>query len=99
MDSRRLARLIRAVAAGDFDFEAPSRRTATGLALFLAGVGTGVLVGMLLAPSSGEELRSNLSERAREGFESARSKAQEFTSRQKPVANEPGARTEKSSAS
>jgi hypothetical protein len=51
MDSRRLARIIRAILAGDFEFEAPSHRTSTGVALFLAGMGAGVLVGVLLAPA------------------------------------------------
>jgi hypothetical protein len=50
MDSRRLARLIRAVLAGDFEFEAPTHRTSRGVALFLAGMGAGVVVGVLLAP-------------------------------------------------
>lgn len=52
MDSRRLARLIRSILARDFAFEAPSRRRSTGAALFLAGMGAGVLVGVMLAPSS-----------------------------------------------
>jgi hypothetical protein len=52
MHSRRLARIIRAILAGDFEFEAPGHRTSTGVALFLAGMGAGVLVGVLLAPAS-----------------------------------------------
>ena len=52
MDSRQLIRAIRAIRAGDFKFEAPSYRTSTGVALFLAGMGTGVLLGVLLAPAS-----------------------------------------------
>jgi hypothetical protein len=52
MDSRRLARIIRAILAGDFEFEAPSRRTSTRVALFLAGMGAGVLLGALFAPAS-----------------------------------------------
>ena len=52
MDSRRLARIIRAILAGDFEFEAPSHRTSTRVALFLAGMGAGVLVGVFLAPTS-----------------------------------------------
>jgi hypothetical protein len=52
MDSRQLLRVIRAILAGDFKFETPSYRTSTGVALFLAGMGTGVLLGVLLAPAS-----------------------------------------------
>jgi hypothetical protein len=52
MDSRRLARLVRAILAGDFEFEAPGHRTSKGVALFLAGMGAGVLVGVLLAPAA-----------------------------------------------
>lgn len=81
MDSRKLARVLRAVLSGDFDFEAPSHRTSSGVALFVAGLGAGVLVGMLFAPVSGEKLRSGLSERAREGFDAARSKATTMASR------------------
>jgi hypothetical protein len=53
MDSRQVVRVIRAILAGNFKFEAPSYRTATGVALFLAGMGTGVLLGIVLAPDSG----------------------------------------------
>ena len=81
MDSKNLVRFLRAVLAGDFDFEAPSRRTSSGVALFLAGVGAGVLVGMLFAPVSGEQLRSEIGDRAREGFERAKSKTEEFSAR------------------
>ena len=52
MDSRRLARLVRAILAGDVEFEAPSHRKSRGVALFLAGMGAGVLVGVLLAPAA-----------------------------------------------
>jgi hypothetical protein len=37
-------------------------------AAFLIGAGVGVGLGMLLAPASGEEIRSNISEKVRERF-------------------------------
>lgn len=98
MNSQKIARILRAVLAGDFDFEAPSHRTSSGVALFLAGLGAGVLVGMLFAPTSGEELRSEIGERTREGLDKARSKAQEFSSRQKP-SREPSSPSAEKSAS
>jgi|KBSMisStaDraftv2_1062788.scaffolds.fasta_scaffold43776_3 hypothetical protein len=52
MDSRRLGHILRAILRGDFEFEAPSHRTSTRVALFLAGMGAGVLVGVLFAPAS-----------------------------------------------
>ncbi len=70
MDSRRLARLVRAILAGDVEFEAPSHRKSRGVALFLAGMGAGVLVGVLLAPAADgpkarvDEERSKTRERA-----------------------------------
>src|SRR5689334_21310617 len=36
---------------------------------FLAGCGAGIVAGMILAPSSGEELRGNLSNRVQEGMD------------------------------
>ena len=83
MDSKRIATLLRSVLAGDFDFEAPSHRTSSGIALFLGGVGAGVLLGMLFAPVSGEQLRSEITDRTREGFEKAKTKTQDFAARQK----------------
>lgn len=47
----------------------------------LVGVGVGVGVGMLLAPASGEETRTNLSERVQEVGEKVRSR---FSSEPKP---------------
>ena len=99
MDSKRLARVLRAVLAGDFDFEARSHRPSSGFALFLAGVGTGVLVGMLFAPSSGEKLRSEIGDRTRDGFERAKSKAEEFAGRQKKTSSEAGPATAERNAS
>ena len=98
MNTEKIARIVRAVLAGDFDFDAPSRRTSSGVALFLAGLGAGVVVGMLFAPTSGEELRSGIGERTREGIDKARSKAQEFSTRQKP-SRESSSSSEERSAS
>jgi len=53
MDSARLTRIIRALLSRDVEVEAPSRRATTGVALFLAGMGTGVLLGVFLAPRMG----------------------------------------------
>jgi gas vesicle protein len=86
MDSKNFFRFVRAVLAGDF--EAPSRRTSSGVALFLAGVGAGVLIGMLFAPLSGEQLRSEIGDRARESFEKAKSKTEEFSARSKVSGSE-----------
>jgi len=83
MDSKKVARVLRALLSGDFDLEAPKRRTSSNLAIFLAGMGTGMVLGMLFAPVTGEQLRSEVSDRAREGFEKAKSTAQEFAARQK----------------
>ncbi len=81
MDSKKLARFLRGVMSGNFDFEAPRHRASSNVALFVAGLGAGVLVGMLFAPVSGEKLRSDLGDRAREGFESAKSKAVNMAAR------------------
>lgn len=88
MDSKSLVRFVRAIVPGDFDFRAPSRRRSSGIALFLAGIGAGVLVGMLVAPLSGEQLRSEIGDRAREGFEKAKSKTEEFAARPKTSGSE-----------
>jgi gas vesicle protein len=83
MDTKRITRVLRALISGDFDLEAPRRRTSSNVAIFLAGMGTGMVLGMLFAPVTGEQLRSEVSDRAREGFEKAKSTAQEFAARQK----------------
>jgi len=87
MDSKKLARFLRAVMSGNFDFEAPSHRTSSNVALFVAGLGAGVLVGMLFAPVSAEKLRSDLGDRARESFESAKSKAVNMAERARHAGN------------
>ena len=87
MDPKKLGRALSAILAGNFRFQ-PRRRTSTSVALFLAGLGAGVAVGMLFAPMPGEQLRSDVSERAREGFEKVKSKAQEVAAGQKGPSGE-----------
>lgn len=100
MNSKKLARFLRAVLAGDFDFDAPSHRASSNVALFLAGMGAGVLVGMLFAPVSGEQLRSDLGNRARESMEKAKSKSESVRARSSASGVEKlGLRSEEKSAS
>jgi gas vesicle protein len=88
MDSKRLTRVLRALLAGDLDFGASRRRRSSRAAFFLAGVGTGVLVGMLVTPASGKKLRGDIGARAREGFDKVRSKTPGFAGRQKTPSGE-----------
>jgi gas vesicle protein len=53
----------------------------TKVALFLVGLSVGALVGILFAPSSGEETREYLSSKADEGVEFAQKKARELRER------------------
>jgi len=48
---------------------------------FLVGLGIGSLIGILLAPKSGEETREYLSQKAKEGNEYAQKKARELRER------------------
>jgi gas vesicle protein len=80
IDSKKARRIARAIVAGDIDFNVPSK-SSYRVPIFLAGLGAGAVLGMLFAPSSGEETRTNLSERAKQGFEVAKSKGQEFSRR------------------
>jgi gas vesicle protein len=79
-DSEKTLNLLRAILSGDVELR-PKRTAASGLATFLAGLGTGVAVGLLFAPNSGEETRSRLTERARQGVEFAKEKGQELGKR------------------
>lgn len=51
------------------------------VAYLFAGVGTGVLVGILVAPKSGEEFRSYLATKADEGKEFSQRKTRELRQR------------------
>src|SRR5271155_4361184 len=51
------------------------------VSFFLVGLGIGALVGILFAPSSGEETREYLSSKADEGREYAQKKARELRER------------------
>ncbi len=81
IDTKRILRVARAIMAGDVDFEAPSRRVSSGIPVFLAGLASGVVLGVLFAPGAGEDTRSQLADRARQGFDAARSKGQEYSRR------------------
>ena len=50
-------------------------RDSGGFGWFLAGLGVGALVGILYAPSSGEETREVLRNKAQEGAEKAKQQA------------------------
>jgi hypothetical protein len=69
MDSGNLFRFVRAVLAGNFDSAVPRRRsrpTYAELAMLLAGAASGIILGLLIAPSSGAELKSNRGKGARD---------------------------------
>lgn len=46
---------------------------------FAAGIGVGVAAGMLLAPSSGTELRDNISDKVQEISNKVRNRAEEYS--------------------
>jgi hypothetical protein len=78
-DSKKVMRIARAIMAGDVDFDAPSKRASSAVPVFLAGVASGVVLGILFAPGAGEETRSQIADRARQGLDAAKSKGQEFS--------------------
>jgi len=78
-DSEKTLGLLRAILRGDV--EVRPKRSYSGLPAFLAGLGTGIAVGILFAPDSGEETRSRLADRARQGVEFAKEKGQELGKR------------------
>ena len=55
--------------------------TGSKVSFFLVGLGVGTLLGILLAPKSGEETREYLSNKADEGRDYAQKKARELRER------------------
>lgn len=85
LDSKKAIRIARAILAGDIDIEAPRRSGYSSVPLFLAGLGTGLALGVLFAPSSGEETRMHLADSARQGLDKAKAKGEEFSRRAQDV--------------
>ena len=81
LDSKKAIRIARAILAGDVDIEAPRRTGYSSIPLFLAGMGAGLALGVLFAPSSGEETRMYLADSARQGLDKAKAKGEEFSRR------------------
>jgi gas vesicle protein len=85
LDSKKAIRIARAILAGDVDIEAPRRSGYSSIPLFLAGLGTGLALGVLFAPNSGEETRMYLADSARQGLDKAMAKGEEFSRRAQDV--------------
>ena len=85
LDSKKAIRIARAILAGDVDIEAPRRSGYSSIPLFLAGLGTGLALGVLFAPGSGEETRMYLADSARQGLDKAKAKGEEFSRRAQDV--------------
>lgn len=85
LDSKKAIRIARAILAGDVDIEAPRRSGYSSIPLFLAGLGTGLALGVLFAPNSGEETRMYLADSARQGLDKAKAKGEEFSRRAQDV--------------
>src|SRR5437773_10422258 len=81
LDAKEGMRIARAILAGDVDIEAPRRSGYSSSPLFLAGLGTGLALGVLFAPGSGEETRMYLADSARQGLDKAKAKGEEFSRR------------------
>jgi gas vesicle protein len=87
LDSKKAIRIARAILAGDVDIAAPRRSGYSSIPLFLAGLGTGLALGVLFAPGSGEETRMYLADSARQGLDKAKAKGEEFSRRAQDVVN------------
>src|SRR5438309_11322581 len=85
LDSKKAIRIARAILAGDVDIEAPMRRGYSSIPLFLAGLGTGLALGVLFAPGSGEETRMYLADSARQVLHKAKDKGDEISRRPQDV--------------
>jgi gas vesicle protein len=87
LDSKKAIRIARAILAGDVDIEAPRRSGYSSVPLFLAGLGTGLALGVLFAPHSGEETRMYLADSARQGLDKAKVKGEEISRRAQDAVN------------
>src|SRR6266550_3581715 len=85
LDSKKAIRIARAILAGVVDIEAPRRRGYSSIPLFLAGLGTGLALGVLFAPGSGEETRMYLADSAKQGLDKAKAKGEELSRRAQDV--------------
>src|SRR2546428_13540563 len=79
LDSKKAIRIARAILSGDIDIEAPRRNAYSSIPLFLAGMGAGLALGVLFAPSSGEETRLYLADSARQGLDKAKAKGEDVS--------------------
>jgi hypothetical protein len=76
-ESINVAARKRTMSRSQTDYHVRDRGVGTGISRFLWGIGLGLGAGVLLAPVSGRETRSSISERATELADNARSKYEE----------------------